>query len=520
MAFQFRRGTDAERQSITPKAGEPLFVTDTGKVFVGNGTTQGGVPVFANVSDDATPSLGGNLNLNNNDIVGTGNINITGTITATGDINLGDGAEDNVIVGGQIQSSLIPDSDATYDLGTTLSTWRSGFFENIDTETFSAIGNVTLGNGSEDTIIVNGQIDSSLVPNLDGEYDLGNSVASWRNGFFEGLTVDGDIEANSLSVGSIFKDNSGILYDGNSNTLIADLQGAIFDVNGVLLVDTLTGNATLGDVTADAFRGSLFADDSTLIVDGINLNAFFADVTAVDVTANAFQGSLIANDTTVMIDANNQILNMPRIQSPTNALLLANSLAVDESQQFGITSQVESFETFSQIQLRAESDIDLSSPLYNYGEIVWERNDVNGLTNAAFLRAGSDYITFGAGVDNESANEFANRIILLSGTLGIGVAPALDATEKLLVGGNAVVQGEVEASSFKGSLAADDSTIIVDSIDQIINSNQVRLNVLSEEIIEPASGTIAVADGIGWDPISTGQETMVVYLNGGWQALA
>jgi hypothetical protein len=38
---------------------------------------------FTEVNDDATPSLGGNLSLNSNNITGTGNINITGDITAT-----------------------------------------------------------------------------------------------------------------------------------------------------------------------------------------------------------------------------------------------------------------------------------------------------------------------------------------------------------------------------------------------------------------------------------------------------
>ena len=33
--------------------------------------------------EDTTPQLGGNLDLNSNDITGTGNINITGNVTAT-----------------------------------------------------------------------------------------------------------------------------------------------------------------------------------------------------------------------------------------------------------------------------------------------------------------------------------------------------------------------------------------------------------------------------------------------------
>ena len=39
--------------------------------------------VIADVVDDTTPQLGGNLDLNSSDITGTGNINITGNITGT-----------------------------------------------------------------------------------------------------------------------------------------------------------------------------------------------------------------------------------------------------------------------------------------------------------------------------------------------------------------------------------------------------------------------------------------------------
>ena len=51
--------------------------------------------VLNDLSDDLTPQLGGDLDLNSNDITGTGNINITGSITSTsistsGDLTFGD----------------------------------------------------------------------------------------------------------------------------------------------------------------------------------------------------------------------------------------------------------------------------------------------------------------------------------------------------------------------------------------------------------------------------------------------
>lgn len=58
MALQIRRGTDAERLLIIPLQGELIFTTDTKKLYVGDGTTQGGV-----ASDTNTGGVGGSTTL-------------------------------------------------------------------------------------------------------------------------------------------------------------------------------------------------------------------------------------------------------------------------------------------------------------------------------------------------------------------------------------------------------------------------------------------------------------------------
>ena len=70
MALKLRRGTNAERTAITPVAGELVYTTDTKKVWVGDGSTVGGNIVTGqnDIVDDTTPQLGGNLDLNGNNI--------------------------------------------------------------------------------------------------------------------------------------------------------------------------------------------------------------------------------------------------------------------------------------------------------------------------------------------------------------------------------------------------------------------------------------------------------------------
>lgn len=83
MALQIRRGLEADRTTITPSEGELLYTTDGKLVYIGDGTTAGGNLVslppgsgIAQVSDDASPSLGGNLDVNGYGITSSGGGNI------------------------------------------------------------------------------------------------------------------------------------------------------------------------------------------------------------------------------------------------------------------------------------------------------------------------------------------------------------------------------------------------------------------------------------------------------------
>ena len=79
MSLQIRRGTAAQLANITPVQGELIFTTDTQQVYVGDGTTAGGIPVAVGGSGNLT---GVNINASGNISAG-GNIN-AGNITATG----------------------------------------------------------------------------------------------------------------------------------------------------------------------------------------------------------------------------------------------------------------------------------------------------------------------------------------------------------------------------------------------------------------------------------------------------
>ena len=208
MALKLRRGTDAERLTIVPLQGELIFTTDTKKLFVGDGAAQGGIlvgPVDGSAFDlvnDTTPQLGGNLDLNGNNIVGTGNININGTITATGNIGLGDAATDEITVTGVINSNLRPAIDDTYSLGDIDRQWKNVWATQVNVDTTLTVGTriAKLGGSTEDS-----------------------SAVLW------------DAETDTISVNNVIAAN----FDGN-------LTGSVFsDDSGTVLVDAI--NSTIGN---------------------------------------------------------------------------------------------------------------------------------------------------------------------------------------------------------------------------------------------------------------------------------
>jgi len=216
MALQVRRGTNAERLGITPAEGELIYTIDTKQLYVGDGTTAGGNASIAGTIDsllaDATPQLGGTLDLNNNDITGTGNINITGTITASGTVNLGDGVgSDILVIGGAIQGHMVPDTDKTHNLGSLTKNWNNAYIGQLIVDSQITAERIQADIIADDsTVVFNAS--TGLIPAAQVSGTFTGNVIGNAAGAHTG-TFDGDM------TGSVFGDDSTVLVDGVNNTI-------------------------------------------------------------------------------------------------------------------------------------------------------------------------------------------------------------------------------------------------------------------------------------------------------------
>jgi hypothetical protein len=96
----------------------PVITVDANGRITGITTAAiSGSGAIASIAEDTTPQLGGNLDLNSNDITGTGDFNVTGIITAT--TFSGSGASLTSIPNSALVNSSIAIGGVTLNLGDT-----------------------------------------------------------------------------------------------------------------------------------------------------------------------------------------------------------------------------------------------------------------------------------------------------------------------------------------------------------------------------------------------------------------
>ena len=87
-----------------------------------------------------------------------GNLTVTGTTTFNGGtITMGDAATDNVVFGADVDSSIIPDDDDTYDLGSSSQQWRNIFIDGTaEIESTLALDGTTVTSTAAELNILDG----------------------------------------------------------------------------------------------------------------------------------------------------------------------------------------------------------------------------------------------------------------------------------------------------------------------------------------------------------------------------
>ena len=239
----------------TPTANYILTTDSSGTLSWTNALPSGtfsGITTFTNTTDNTLGNadtgavqIDGGLGVNKNVTVGAGlsvvgDVYVAGVSTFVGNVTfnggtltLGDAATDNVVFGADVNSNVIPNTDATYDFGTGAQRWRNANFSGVVTAT-TFVGAVT---GTATTATRALLVDTTTAPN---------------GTFYPGLFVSSTGTAST----SVYVD-AGISYVSNTDTLT--LTGDIAVNGGDVTTSATTFNLINGTATNVNFAGAATA---------------------------------------------------------------------------------------------------------------------------------------------------------------------------------------------------------------------------------------------------------------------
>ena len=289
MALQIRRGLQAALPA-SPADGELLYATDTNKLYVGDGGTAqeiSGGSGLANIVEDTSPQLGGNLDLNGFKIISSSNGNIeldpngTGTIILHGNLTID--TNGNITKTGSL--NITPTTFTSFGNNTTLadgnvyitrnaysSTLGSGFTFAQHHETADAV-NFTFfrsrGTGLVPTAVVNGDDVADMA------FAAHNGTATVSTGAISAI-VDGVPAAGQVPMKFQFLTNNGTATAARAELSAAGVWkvNSIQNFSGSSLTLTATTVNVAGDVQINDQGDLRFADS-----DSSNWVAFQAPAT-------------------------------------------------------------------------------------------------------------------------------------------------------------------------------------------------------------------------------------------------
>ena len=256
--------------------GDSLFRGDT----VATGQIRG-----ATLQVDGNANIDGNLTVDGSMIAGAfspSSITVSGAFVANGTVDLGDSSADTVTITGRLDSSIVPDATATYNIGSSSLRFATAYVTDLDASGNVTIGgNITIGDATTDSININADLNSSLIPNTHNTFDIGSTTKYYRDVFATTYT------GTSSEIGGLQTISNTIQSISTNSDITINPQGT-----GTFIV--------AGDTT---INGGFTVGASQTINMGSNVITYVADPVAdQDAATKAFVDTSVANSYFVLTD--------------------------------------------------------------------------------------------------------------------------------------------------------------------------------------------------------------------------
>ena len=178
----------------------------------------------------------------------TGNQTNTGNLTVNGNTTLGDAATDTVTVNADVASSLIPSVDDSYDLGAVGSEWRDAYIDGtayIDTGSIDTANVATLNVSGNTDVVGNLTVGGTINASISGVAATADALTTARTITIAGATSGA---ANFDGSSNITITTTGLTLGGTAVTATGAelniLDGATFSTAELNTLDGITASTT------------------------------------------------------------------------------------------------------------------------------------------------------------------------------------------------------------------------------------------------------------------------------------
>ena len=211
-------------------------------------------------------SFTGDVNFANNLNI-TGDLDVAGNVTIGGNITIGDQTTDSVNFTARVDSDIIPNLNDTYDLGSTIARWKEIFVNKLTSDGIQIFDNViTTTDSNSDLELAAAGTGSVVIPNNDLIVTQSLTVQGTTD--LADTTISGNLNlTGDLSITGNVSQNGNLTISGTVSAESLDLE------NIEIFQNVITTKNTNSDLELRAAgTGNVVITDSDLVVSQILVN--------------------------------------------------------------------------------------------------------------------------------------------------------------------------------------------------------------------------------------------------------
>jgi hypothetical protein len=327
--IKLKQGLEVNRSTTTPISGEPIWTTDTKKLYIGDGSTEGGIPVgglgFKTVAVSGQSDVVANSTESTLTLVAGANVSIT-TNATTDEITIavtGSGTMSSWTIAGDTGTEAISNADTltiSGDAGAITTTYNTGTnVLDINHNTSAGYSHIPSG-GATNQVLVYGGVSGTATwsdPPTSSTYDRASLALTGADVFSDFTIVDGLVTATSTRTLT--------LDDISVNAVEANVD------------ETITGNTTGWTFTTNPLN--IGTGSSLNLIDNVNIE-FGAGTDALTYysTASAALITKLAVASTNLLVTNSTDATLFSIAEATGQVTVSNDLVVSGNLTVGGTT--------------------------------------------------------------------------------------------------------------------------------------------------------------------------------------